>query len=132
MRRPAKLLAAVAVACLAAAGGSAFTNSNTLDPSVTGLRVGYISTSIPTGMVIKDVDYTLSADGTTVVTTTVQVVGDTSDSDLAVGFNLQNTSACAAGTYSGGTSLTTYVCTMDGTNATITTTAITTIQIVSS
>ena len=64
MRNSIKFLGALAVAGLVAAGGSAFTASNTVDPSVAGY-----GTSTVSGAIVSSVHHTLAADGVTIVST---------------------------------------------------------------
>lgn len=76
MRKSTKLLGAVAVAGLVAAGGAAFTATSTIDePNV---HVGAVSQSI-TGVSVSNVDYTIDPDLDKTTSLTFHV-----DEDLAV------------------------------------------------
>ncbi|HXW35618.1 MAG TPA: hypothetical protein VEJ87_13650 [Acidimicrobiales bacterium] len=110
--RKKEVVAVVAIAGLLLAGASAFTAANTFTNSNT--TVGYGSENV-TGATVSAIDYTLSADGTTITAVTLVTVGDTSGSAAAVGFTVGGTalptSACGAGTYASGPNATTYSCT---------------------
>jgi hypothetical protein len=127
MRRSSKVLAALGLASLAAAGGSAFTASNT-PPSAADARLGFVSVTA-TGVTLQSIHYDLNATGTAVTTVHVKVLGDTSHSAMAVGFNGQNTDDCATGVYDS-TTYTDYACTTTGQNLSISTTAIVSVEVV--
>jgi hypothetical protein len=91
MRKPAKFLGALAVAGLVAAGGSAFTASNTIPDSV----AGYGSSAVTgTGATATGVAHTLSADGlaieSSLLTFNVSQEGRTIEAGFGVAGDLQN------------------------------------------
>jgi hypothetical protein len=116
MHRSAKLLGAVGVACIVAAGGSAYTAALTAPPS-SASHIGFVSATV-TGAAVDQINYTVDNTGTTVTAVTVIVSGDTSLQVLSIGFDIgvspatdkSSVVACATGTYSGGTTKTTYQC----------------------
>jgi hypothetical protein len=71
MRKSSKTLGALAVACLIAAGGSAFTASNTVPNHVLGQGSAVVS-----GAVVTQTNYTLSTDKSEVETVTFKVNPD--------------------------------------------------------
>jgi len=88
MRNSIKFLGALAVAGLVAAGGSAFTASNTVDPSVAGY-----GTSTVSGAIVSSVHHTLAADGVTIVSTKLLFTTSQQHSIVTAGFGttaLQN------------------------------------------
>ena len=114
MRHRVLIAAAAAGALgLTAVGATAFTNSNTF--TNTNTTVGYGSENV-SGAVVTGLQYTLSADGTTIDAVTITTQGDTHDSAAVVGFTVGGvagaTSACAAGVFTSGTpGSTSYSCT---------------------
>ena len=121
MRTSIKFLGALAVAGFVAAGGSAFTASNTLPATQV---VGYGSTTI-SGATAKSMAYALNDTGTIVNSVTVVLAGDMTAvipgrpnaSAMSIGFNKAATSSCGAGTLTLATTdpvaaaFTTYICT---------------------
>lgn len=118
MKKLGKALGGLAIVGAMAAGGSAFTNSNTVVDSVAG-----IDQTVVSGIEIKSVDYDLAGDGGTGVDIThvnLVAVDDplvTSDGvslDVSVAFNDTTTlQACGAGVSStdgDGDDVWTYVC----------------------
>ena len=118
MRMLGKALGALTIVGAMAAGGSAFTNSNTAVDSVAG-----IDQTVVSGIEIKSVDYDLAGDGGTGADIThVNLVADddplvTSDGvslDVSVAFNDTTTlQACGLGVSStdgDGDAVWTYVC----------------------
>jgi hypothetical protein len=67
-----KTLVAFAAAGLVAAGGSAFTKSNT----ISGDNVAGYGSSTVTGAIVEAVEHTLSADGSTIVSTALTFTTD--------------------------------------------------------
>ena len=80
MRSNKKIFAAVAAAGLAAAGGSAFTASNT----VAGDNYAGYGSATVTGAITEGIEHTLSADGTTINSTLL-----TFTTDLTAGHNVK-------------------------------------------
>jgi hypothetical protein len=109
MRKSSKVLGAVVVASVVAAGGAAFTNSNTFASGATAPLTGYASTSV-SGGVINSLKYNLSAAGDSVTSVTLVLATDTTSSAVSIGFNGDPTSACGTGTYSSINTQTTYTC----------------------
>lgn len=97
MRTSIKFLGALAVAGLIAAGGSAYTDSNTQPATQT---VGYGSTTI-TGATVSSMAYTLSTDGTNVNSVALVLVGDTSTHTVSIGFNTDPITGCGTGAPTG-------------------------------
>ena len=112
MRKSSRVLGAVAVAGLVAAGSAAFTASNTFATGATAPATGYSSTTV-SGGTINSLKYNLSADGSNVDTVTLVLAGDTTKSAVSIGFNNGATTSCGTGTYDG-TTATTYTCTASG------------------
>lgn len=84
-----------------AAGGAAFTASNTV-PNTTA---GY-GTSTITGATATDIVYGLSSDGTQINTATITFTGDLSNDTVKAGFETNNLTTCSAPVYDGTTSST--------------------------
>jgi hypothetical protein len=84
-----------------AAGGAAFTASNTVSASVAGYGTSSIS-----GATATDVHYTLSADGTQITTAKITFTGDLSADTVQAGFETNNLTTCSAPVYDGTTSST--------------------------
>jgi len=101
MHKSIKFFGVLAVAGLIAAGGSAYTASNTQAESQV---VGYGSTTI-SGATAKSMVYGLNDTGTSVTSVTVVLAGDTlavidgrpHASAMSIGFNDEATTSCAAG-----------------------------------
>jgi hypothetical protein len=106
MRMSSKALGTVAVAAVIAAGGAAFTSSNTFAGGATAPLTGYGSTSV-TGGTINSLNYNLSADGSNVDSVTLVLVGNTTSSAVAIGFDGGATTSCGDGVF---TTNTTYTC----------------------
>jgi hypothetical protein len=115
MRKSSKVFGAVAVAGLVAAGGAAFTNSNTFASGATAPLTGYASTSV-SGGTINSLKYNLDAAGDNVDSVTLVLANDTTTSAVSIGFNGAATSSCGTGTYSATTTDTTYTCNNGGTS----------------
>jgi hypothetical protein len=106
MRNPARIaLAATTIAALAA-GGSAFTNSNTFATGATKALTGYGSTSV-TGATVNSMTYNLNGPGDNVNSVTLVLAGDTTTSNVSIGFNGATTTSCGTGTFATNT---TYTC----------------------
>jgi hypothetical protein len=109
MRKTSKFIGALAIAGIAAAGGTAFTASNT---QATSQVVGYGSTTI-SGATVSSMGYNLNAAGNNVDSVTLVLAGDTTGSAVSIGFNGGATTSCGTGTF--GTD-TTYTCDNGGAN----------------
>lgn len=96
-----RMVAVVAVVGALAAGGAAFTASNTV-PNTTA---GYGTSSI-TGATATDIAYTLNADGTEITGATLTFTGDLSNDTVKAGFETNNLTTCSAPVYDGSTSST--------------------------
>jgi len=95
MRNSIKFLGSLAVAGLVAAGGSAFTASNTMAKS--DQVVGYGSTTI-SGATVNSMTYSLNPAGDNVNSVTLVLAGDTHLSAVWIGFDGLQTSSCGTGT----------------------------------
>lgn len=124
MRVNTRILGALAVAGAVAAGGSAFTNSNTQAASQV---VGYGTTTI-SGATVSSMDYNLNAAGDNVNSLTLVLAGDTTGSAVSVGFNGGATTSCGTGTFAAGA--TTYTCDNGGGNFTRSTAGLTSTAVV--
>ncbi|HMJ34998.1 MAG TPA: hypothetical protein VK501_13885 [Baekduia sp.] len=102
--KPRSILVALIVIGALAAGGAAFTASNTIPDTTMGF-----GTSNITGATATSLTYTRSADGSTITAATLVFTGDISANTVEAGFNSNALEACAAGTYSSPS--TTVVCT---------------------
>lgn len=91
-----RLLAVAVVVGALAAGGAAFTNSNTLPASV----AGYGTTNI-SGATATDVIYTLSADGTEINSVEIDWNSDVSADTVKAGFGTDALTSCTTTAGSG-------------------------------
>jgi hypothetical protein len=127
--RKSKIFGAVAVAGIVAAGGAAFTNSNTFAPGATAPLTGYASTSV-SGGTINSLKYNLDTTGANVDSVTLVLANDTTASAVSVGFNGGATSSCGTGTYDSTNTETTYTCDNGGANLVQPTSGLTTTAVV--
>ncbi len=97
-----RMVAVLVVIGAIAAGGAAFTASNTVSASVAGY-----GTSNITGATATDVHYTLNADGTEINSVLITFTGDLSNDTVQAGFETDNLTTCSAPVYDGSTSSTT-------------------------
>lgn len=105
MRTSRKLLMAAAVAgVVAAGGGSAFTNANTIPASVAGYGSSTIS-----GAVANSVVYALSTDGTQITGATIVFQGDQTGRTVQAGFGTGASTVCTDKTLAAGPPATTTV-----------------------
>jgi hypothetical protein len=81
-----KIILAVAVIGVVAAGGVAFTAANSVENSIAGY-----GTSTVTGAVADDVAHTLSGDGTHIVSTAIHFTTDQSANNVQVSFGVTGT-----------------------------------------
>lgn len=107
------ILAAVAVAGIAAAGGSAFTASNTVDDSVAGY-----GTSTVSGATVSAVAHTMSADGTTITSTLLTFDAAQTGRTVKAGFGTADLEACTVDATEGLTATCTYATPYDTASAT--------------
>jgi hypothetical protein len=96
-RKPKSILIALVVVGALAAGGAAFTASNTIPNTVMGF-----GTSNITGATATSLTYTRSADGSTITAATLVFTGDISTRTVQAGFNANALTTCAAGTFATG------------------------------
>jgi hypothetical protein len=106
-----KVLGAVALVGLVAAGGKAFTDSNTL-PSASA-TVGYGSQTI-SGVTATAISYNTNTAGDTITSMGLVLTGDTTSKTIQIAFNDAAPATCSdAGTYESPS--TTYSCTVSQT-----------------
>lgn len=79
-----------------AAGGAAFTASNTIPDTVAGYGTSHI-----TGATATKLNYVISSDGTTITEADLVFQGDVSADTITAGFNADNLTGCTPGTYDG-------------------------------
>ena len=123
MRKSSKLIGALAIAGIAAAGGTAFTASNT---QATSQVVGYGSTTI-SGATVSSMTYNLSSAGNNVNSVTLVLAGDTTGSAVSIGFNGGALTSCGTGTVATDT---TYTCDNGGVSFTQSTSGLTATAVV--
>lgn len=108
MRTIKMLLGGVAVAGVLAAGGSAFTDSNTLPAA--SVTKGYGSQTI-TGVAATSVTYNTNTPGDTITSVGLVLTGDTTAKTIKIAFNDAAPATCSGtGSY---TTDTTYSCTVN-------------------
>lgn len=93
-RRTRRIIAAVAVIALLAAGGAAFTDSIVGNPVSNGTTAGYGTISI-TGATLTDVNYTLSANGTNITEVNFTFQGNLEGDTLELAFDNANLAQCS-------------------------------------
>jgi hypothetical protein len=93
-RNTKKIIAGVAAIAALAAGGAAFTASNTIPDTVAGY-----GTSNITGATATSLKYTLSADGTQINSAALVFTGDVTGDDVKAGFGTDDLSDCTVGSY---------------------------------
>src|SRR5947209_10692667 len=93
-----RMVAVVVLIGAIAAGGAAFTASNTIPPSVAGY-----GTSTITGATANSVSYALSSDGTTITDATIVFSGNHSADTVTAGFGTDNLTTCTVDAYVTGT-----------------------------
>jgi len=89
-----RIVAGVAVVAAVGAGGGAFTASNTVPASV----AGYGSSSI-SGATATALNYTLSADGTTITSAALTFTGNQTGRTIKAGFGTDALTSCTVGSY---------------------------------
>jgi hypothetical protein len=97
-----RMVAVVVVIGAIAAGGAAFTASNTVPDTTAGYGTSHI-----TGATATDIAYTLSADGTAINSVLITFTGDLSNDTVQAGFEANSLTTCSAPVYDGTTSSTT-------------------------
>ena len=97
-----RMLVVVVLVGAIAAGGAAFTASNSVSDSVAGYGTSSIS-----GATATDIHYTLSADGTEINSALITFTGDLSSDTVQAGFESNNLTTCSVPVYNGSTSSTT-------------------------
>jgi len=123
MARKTTVFAGVALAAALAAGGSAYTASNTV-PNKT---LGYGSNTV-SGATVSSLTYNLNAAGDNVNSVTLKLAGDTTGSAVSLGFNGGATMSCGTGTVA--LNETTYTCNNGGSNYTQSTSSLTSTNVV--
>ncbi|MHB1568852.1 MAG: hypothetical protein ACYC0H_06575 [Solirubrobacteraceae bacterium] len=98
------IVVAVIVGALAA-GGAAFTASNTIPNSVAGYGTSNIS-----GATATDIKYTLNGPGTEITGAQITFNGDLSADTVQAGFETSNLTTCSAPTYDSTTSTSSTTC----------------------
>jgi hypothetical protein len=104
-RKPLSILAGLAVVGALAAGGAAFTASNTIPNTTMGF-----GTSNITGATATSLTYTRTPDGSAITAATLVFTGNISSNTVQAGFNTNALDNCAAGSFAAGS--TTVVCTL--------------------
>jgi hypothetical protein len=104
-RKPLSILAGLVVVGALAAGGAAFTASNTIPDTTMGF-----GTSNITGATATSLTYTRTPDGSAITAATLVFTGDISANTVQAGFNANALDTCATGTVAAGN--TTVVCTL--------------------
>ena len=97
-----RMVAVLVVIGAIAAGGAAFTASNTVPDTTAGYGTSHI-----TGATATDIKYTLSADGTDINSVLITFTGDLSNDTVQAGFESSSLTTCSAPVYDGTTSSTT-------------------------
>jgi hypothetical protein len=114
--KPARFVFAVAAIAALAAGGTAFTSSNTFASGATKPLTGYGSTNV-SGATVNSMAYTLNGAGDNVNSVTLVLAGDTTGSAVSIGFNAGTTTSCGTGAFTTGTpGSTSYTCDNGGSN----------------
>jgi hypothetical protein len=110
-RKPRSILIALVVIGALAAGGAAFTASNTIPDTTMGF-----GTSNITGATATSLTYTRTADGSGITAATLVFTGNLTTNTVQAGFNTNALDTCATGTFAAGN--TTVVCTLSATEPT--------------
>ncbi|MEA2219850.1 MAG: hypothetical protein QOJ35_2476 [Solirubrobacteraceae bacterium] len=96
--KTSRIVASIAVIGAVAAGGAAFTASNTLPDTVAGYGSSTIS-----GATVSSLSYVRSSDGATITAANLVIAGDMTGKTVQAAFNSSALSACTVGTYDGTT-----------------------------
>ena len=98
MARRTSILAGIALAGALAAGGAAFTATNSMPA---GETVGYGTTTV-SGATVNSIKYNPTGDGSQIATVDLVLAGDTSALNVSIGLNGSNTVSCGTGDASTG------------------------------
>lgn len=101
-----RMVAVVVLIGAIAAGGAAFTASNTIPDTVAGYGTSHIS-----GATANSLNYVISSDGTTISEADLVFQGDVSADTVTAGFNTDNLQSCTVGSHASGTDTTPVQCT---------------------
>lgn len=101
-----RMVAVVVLIGAIAAGGAAFTASNTIPDTVAGYGTSHI-----TGATANSLNYVISSDGTTISEADLVFQGDVSADTVTAGFNADNLQSCTVGSHDSGTDTTPVQCT---------------------
>ncbi|MGZ4185331.1 MAG: hypothetical protein ACXVUE_10860 [Solirubrobacteraceae bacterium] len=93
-RKTKRIIGAIAVIAAIAAGGAAFTASNTVPDTVAGY-----GTSNITGATVTAMHYTLNADGTDITAADLTFQGDQTNNVVKAGFGSDALSPCTFNSY---------------------------------
>lgn len=104
-RRTRRITLAVILTGALAAGGAAFTASNTVASSTAGYGTSHI-----TGATATDIKYTLSSDGTQINSALITFSGDLSNDTVQAGFESSALTTCSAPTYTSSSDSSTSTC----------------------
>jgi hypothetical protein len=104
-RKTKRVIGAIAVIAAIAAGGAAFTASNTVPDTVAGYGTSNIS-----GATVTAMHYTLNADGTEITDASLTFDGDQTGNVVKAGFGTDALTTCTVGSYDSGTDSTPASC----------------------
>ena len=93
-RKTKRIIGAIAVIAAIAAGGAAFTASNTVPDTVAGY-----GTSNITGATVTALHYTLNGDGTQITDAALTFQGDQTGNVVKAGFGTDALTTCTVGAY---------------------------------
>jgi hypothetical protein len=93
-RKTKRIIGAFVVIAAIAAGGAAFTASNTVPNTVAGY-----GTSNITGATVTAMHYTLNGDGTQITTADLTFQGDQTGNVVKAGFGSDSLTTCTVGAY---------------------------------
>lgn len=92
-----RMVAVLVVIGAIAAGGAAFTASNTVPDTVAGFGTSHI-----TGATAQSLNYQYSSDGTSITEEDLVFTGDITADVVKAGFNTDGLTACTVGALTGG------------------------------
>ena len=95
-RKTKRIIGAIVIIAAIAAGGAAFTASNTVPATVAGYGTSNIS-----GATVTAMHYTLSADGTRITDASLTFDGDQTGNVVKAGFGTDALTGCTVGSYDG-------------------------------
>ena len=93
-RKTKRIIGAIAVIAAIAAGGAAFTASNSVPDTVAGY-----GTSNITGATVTAMHYTLNDTGTEITDASLTFQGDQTGNTVKAGFGTDNLTTCTVGSY---------------------------------